>query len=129
MNAVRFTLFFALYVSLLGAVAFYLERTKGEEWIMPGYWLVFSFLAVLTWSAFVFSWIGIKKGGDFSIYSTLGAMIVKLLVAMSFALIYLTKINVDKMIFVIDFISTYFFFSAFEMWALLTNLRHPNKSK
>ncbi len=129
MTPLRFTIFFSIYVACLGTLAFVLNGVAGSTILIPKFWVVFGVLAVLTYSAFIVSWIGIRKGGEFSVYTILGSLIVKLLMSMTFALIYLTKINVDKVIFVIDFISIYFFFSAFEIWALLTNLRHPNKSE
>ncbi|PWG78783.1 hypothetical protein [Pararcticibacter amylolyticus] len=129
MTPLRFTIFFSIYAACLGTLAFVLNGVSGGTILIPKFWVVFGVLAVLTYSAFIVSWIGIRKGGEFSVYTILGSLVVKLLMSMAFALIYLTKINVDKVIFVIDFISIYFFFSAFEIWALLTNLRHPNKSE
>ena len=129
LNPLRFTILFVLFSGLVAGAVFLLDAVLPNPVFIPQFWLIFGVIATLTYLAFIFSWIGMKKGAEFSVYTTLGAMVIKLLLCMLFALLYLLKIKVDKVIFVIDFISIYFLFSGFEIWALLTNLRHPNKSE
>ena len=54
-------------------------------------------------------------------------ILVKLLFCMVLVLVYLLKFKVNDIIFVANFISLYFLFTAFEVYALLCNLRHQNK--
>jgi len=129
LNLVRFTFLFAVFVTCIGLLFVFLDSGLGRSLLIPKFWVIFGGLAVLTLMAYYFSLTGIRKGGEFSVYAILGAIIVKLLISMLFALVYLLRINVDKVIFVIDFISIYFLFSGFEIWALLTNLRDQNKSE
>lgn len=46
---------------------------------------------------------------------------------MSFALIYLYKYKVNDIVFVLNFFYLYFFYTAFEIYSLLSNLRVQNK--
>lgn len=129
MSPLRFTFLFGIYAGIIGLAAAVLNQNFDHTLLIPKFWVIFGALAVVTWMAYVFSWIGIKRGAEFSIYSIMGAVVVKLLLSMAFALVYILRINVDKVTFVIDFMSIYFLFSGFEMWGLLTNLRHQNKSE
>ncbi len=129
MKPIRFVVSFALYVFAVGMIAYAIDLNTAKSVLAPKFWFFFSFLAILTLSAYLFSWIGIRRGAKESVFILLGSMIFKLLLSASFALFYITKIQADKVIFVLNFIILYLLFSVFEMWAVLFNLRHPNKSK
>ncbi len=128
MNQLRFTLTFFVYAVCLGMIAFILNSVLTADVLVPGFWLLFGIQAALTLFAGLVSLAGIKKGGAHSVFSIMGAITVRLLLTMILAMVYLMKINVNKVIFIIDFISIYFFFSAFEIWVVLAKLRHQNKS-
>lgn len=129
MSLLRFTFLFLGYIAGIAVAIFFLADRNGSSFIIPGFWIVFAALALITWLAYMASWLGIRRSPQASVYTILASVVVKLLFCMSLALLYLLKINVNKVTFVIDFISIYFLFSGFEMWALLTNLRHQNKSE
>jgi amino acid transporter len=103
------------------------RRFPGEGLLIPKFWVIFGTIALLTLLAYIFSWIGIRKGGEFSIVAIMGGILLKLLFCMVLVLVYLLKFKVDDIVFAANFISLYFLFTAFEVYALLCNLRHQNK--
>lgn len=56
----------------------------------------------------------------------LAATVLKLLLCMSIALLYIVKIEVSRSLFVLNFFYLYFLNTAFEIYALIRNLRHQN---
>lgn len=113
----------------MGAAAYWFEASNPTNTILvPKFWVIFGFLAVLTLIAYFGSLIGIKKGGESSVFLIMGGIVVKLLFCMSFVLVYLLKFKVNDVYFALEFFSIYFLFTAFEVYALLCNLRHQNKT-
>ena len=129
MKLSRFLFQYFLFTFLLGLTAYLLNRQYPSEGLLiPKFWVIFGAIAVLTLLAYIFSWIGIRKGGEFSIIAMMGSILVKLLFCMVLVLVYLLKFKVNDIIFAANFISLYFLFTAFEVYALLCNLRHQNKN-
>lgn len=129
MNLSRFLLLFTGFTLLVGAGADLIERLDpGDTVLIPKFWVVFGTIAFLTLIAFVLSWIGIKKGADVSVFAILGGIVMKLLFCMVFVLVYLLKFKVNDIQFVVNFFSLYFLYTGFEVYCLLRNLRHQNKT-
>lgn len=129
MTLSRFFLFFSLFTFFLGLTAYLIDaQNPGAGYLIPKFWVVFGAIAMLTLMAYIFAWIGIKKGGDFSVVAIMGSILIKLIFCMVLVLVYLLKFKVDPIVFVLNFISLYFLFTAFEVYALLCNLRHQNKN-
>jgi hypothetical protein len=112
-----------------GGFAVYFENSTPDDTILvPKFWVVFGFVAVLTLIAYFGSLFGLKKDPETSVLVIMGALVVKLLFSMAFVLVYLLKFKVKGVDFCIQFFSLYFLFTAFEVYALLCNLRHQNKT-
>lgn len=129
MSLSRFFLYFSVLVIITGCSACLLEISDPYTVVLiPKFWLVFGFLSATTIIAFTVSYLSMKKDKERSVFGLIGGVVLKLLFCLVFVLIYLIKIKVGNVIFITNFFSLYFLFSAFEMFALLTNLRHQNKS-
>jgi hypothetical protein len=128
MSLKRFLILFTTFTLIVGLAAYTLQITMPKEQLLiPKFWVIFGAVAMLTLLAYIFSWIGIKKGGEFSVLAIMGGILIKLIFCMILVLVYLQKFKVNDLVFVGNFISLYFLFTAFEVYALLCNLRHQNK--
>jgi hypothetical protein len=128
MSLNRFLILFTTFTLIVGLAAYSLQITMpNEQLLIPKFWVIFGAVATLTLLAYIFSWIGIKKGGKFSVLAIMGGILIKLIFCMILVLVYLQKFKVNDLVFVGNFISLYFLFTAFEVYALLCNLRHQNK--
>lgn len=129
MKLSKFLLQYLLFTFLLGLTAYLIhQQYPGDGLLIPKFWVIFGAIALLTLLAYIFSWIGIRKGGEFSIVAIMGSILLKLLFCMVLVLVYLLKFKVNDIIFAANFISLYFLFTGFEVYALLCNLRHQNKN-
>jgi hypothetical protein len=95
--------------------------------LMPKFWLIFQFFSSLT---FLIS-LGVvwaqKKDSTLGGQVFLGATTLKLLLCMTVALLYLRKNRVNDVVFVLNYFYLYLFYTAFEIYSLLSNLRDQNK--
>lgn len=129
MTVKRFLIFISLISLIIGTTAYFVELyTYNYEILVPKFWLLFSFLLGITILAYIVSMNGISKGGENSIFIIMGVATLKLLLCMGLVLAYLLKFEVNSIVFVIEFFSLYFSFTSFEVYALLCNLRHQNKT-
>lgn len=128
MSLSRFTLFYLLYCSILGTVAYLLSYIFTENTIIVrNFWVVFGFLAGITFIAYVVADLGIKRNPETGIMAIMGSIALKMIFSMAFVLIYSLKHKEKGMVFVLNFFSLYLLFSFFEIYSLLRNLRHQNK--
>ena len=129
MSLLRFTILFAVFTFGLGLLAYGIEAyNPGDIVLIPKFWVIFGAIAILTFMVYVMAWYGIRKGGEMSIYGIMGSIFIKMLFCMVLVLVYLLKFKVGKIQFAANFISLYFLFTAFEVYCLLRNLRHQNKT-
>ncbi len=129
MSFLRFLVIFVIISAACGIVFYFIESLNEKNVILiPKFWVIFGFLFFLTLIAYSVSLFGIKKGPESSAFVIIGAIAVKMLFAMGFVLAYLLKIKVEGVSFAVQFFSLYFLFTAFEVYALLCNLRHQNKT-
>ena len=124
----RFLFLFLLVVLVSGLIAYSVEASTPETVLVPKFWVLFGFLAGLTVIAYFAASVGIAKGGEISVYAIMGSVVLKLLLSMVLVLVYLLKIKVNSINFATQFFSLYFLFTAFEVYCLLRNLRHQNKT-
>ncbi|MGY4383729.1 hypothetical protein ACVWYN_000748 [Pedobacter sp. UYP24] len=128
MTLIRFAFFYLIFTLLLGVIAFVLQKTYGDVRILADkFWIVFGFLAMLTFIAYVVAHIGIKKNPETGVMAIMGSIAIKMLFSMAFVLIYSLKSKEKGIVFALDFFSLYLLFSSFEIYCLLRNLRHQNK--
>jgi lysylphosphatidylglycerol synthetase-like protein (DUF2156 family) len=91
------------------------------------FWVVFFFLAGLTYIAYVTAYIGMKRNPEVGVMAIMGSITMKMLFSLAFVLIYSQKNNQIGLSFLTNFFSLYLLFSFFEIYCLLRNLRHQNK--
>ena len=129
MSSFRFLIIFSLLLLFAGTAAYIIENADpATNILIPKFWVVFGFLAVLTALAYVVALVGFKKGPEISVYVVMAAITIKLILSMLLVLVYLQIYKVNSVVFVAQFFSLYFLFTAFEVYALLLNLRHQNKN-
>ncbi|MHA4893385.1 hypothetical protein ACXZ1K_01435 [Pedobacter sp. PWIIR3] len=124
----RFAIYYLIFTLVLGIVAFALQGFYSDVKILADkFWLIFGFLAGLTFIAYAVADLGIKRNPETGIMAIMGSIAVKMLFSMAFVLIYSLKSKERGLVFVLDFFSLYLLFSFFEIYCLLRNLRHQNK--
>lgn len=90
------------------------------------FWLMFGFLAGITFIAYMLVDIGIKRDPEVGVMAIMGSIAVKMIFCMAFVLIYSIKAKGIGLVFLLNFFSLYLLFTAFEIYCLLRNLRHQN---
>lgn len=125
MGVKKFFIIYVLYTLLLAGVALVVKQFFPLA-LVGHFWLIFGFLAVLTFIAYLLAYVGIHRNPQAGVFAILGSVILKMLFAMSFVLIYSMKQKDAGMVFVLNFFSLYLLFTLFEILCLLRNLRHQN---
>ncbi len=87
---------------------------------------MFGFLAGITYIAYVLVDIGVKRDPEVGVMAIMGSIAVKMIFCMVFLLICSIKGKGIGFLFISNFFSIYLLFTAFEIYCLLRNLRHPN---
>lgn len=124
----KFTFFYLMYTAILAALAFGLSLSFPDTPILISkFWAVFVFMCGITYIAYVVAFLGIKRSPETGVFSIMGSIILKMFFSMAFVLIYSLKGEEKGVVFVLNFFSLYLFFSFFEIYCLLRNLRHQNK--
>ena len=117
---------FALFVAVLAVGLQYLFHANVI--LSPHFWLLFVTVFVLTLTAYILSDLGIRKGGELSIYSLIGGLFIKLFACLVVVMVLIIKFPENKMITAYNFFSLYFLFTVFEVICLLRNLRDQNQT-
>lgn len=129
MSLQKFTSYYFIFIGILiGLVILLANLFPATLIFVQKFWLIFGFLAGITYIAYVLVAIGIKRDAQMGVMAIMGANAVKLLFCMAFALVYILKVPGNAQVFLANFFSLYLLFSAFEIYCLLLNLRHQ-KSK
>ena len=79
--------------------------------ITDKFWLIFGFISGLTFIAYLLAYVGIKRNPQIGVFAILGSVIIKMLFAMSFVLIYSLKQTKGDMAFALNFFSLYLLFT------------------
>lgn len=128
MSILRFTLYYLLFSLFLAVVAYFLPSLFPGTVILAGkFWVVFGFLAGITFIAYIVADLGMKRNPEVGIMAVMGSIALKMVFSMAFVLIYSLNNKEKGMVFVLNFFSLYLLFSFFEIYCLLRNLRHQNK--
>jgi hypothetical protein len=128
LKLLKFSISYLIYTAVLAGVAYGLQDQFSEVKILAGkFWIVFGFLAGITFIAYVMADLGIKRNPETGIMAIMGSIAVKMIFSMAFVLIYSLNTTEKGMVFVLNFFSLYLLFSFFEIYCLLRNLRHQNK--
>ncbi|TDG38051.1 hypothetical protein EZJ43_01800 [Pedobacter changchengzhani] len=111
---------------LIGLVSLLTVIFPDKQLFIPNFWLMFGFLAGITYIAYILVDIGVKKDPEIGVMAIMASIAIKMIFCMAFVLIYSIKVKGIGLIFILNFFSTYLLFSAFEIYCLLRNLRHQN---
>jgi len=129
MTLSRFVIYYHLFgVVVAGAAVVLAASFPNSPILSPHFWLIFLVVFILTLVAYILSDLGIRKGGELSVFSLLGGLFVKLLVCLAVVAILIIKYPENKMLTAFNFFSLYFLFTVFEVTCLLRNLRDQNQT-
>ncbi len=95
--------------------------------LVPHFWLMFAFFAVLTLMLVTAVVVGQNRKGAMGAQVFLIFTTLKLLVCMGFALYFITSFRVKSTPFLTGFFYIYLFYTVFEVYILISNLRLQNK--
>jgi len=127
LSLAKFTSSYLIFVGLLiGIIAVLPILFPDVQLFINDFWLMFGFLAGITFIAYVLVDVGIKKDPEVGIMAIMGSIAIKMIFCMAFVLIYSIKEKGIDLVFLLNFFSLYLLFSVFEIYCLLRNLRHQN---
>lgn len=130
MKLSQFVILFHLYALALAAAALGLQYALAPaEILSPHFWALFIGLFVLTLAAYVISDLGVRKGGEVSIYGLMGGIFVKMMLSLVLVTVIIFKFPENKLINGVNFFSIYLLFTVFEITCLLRNLRDQKKTQ
>ena len=128
MSLSRFSLLYLGFCIVLAGLASILnEAFPDANLLVSKFWVMFIFMAGITYIAYVTADLGIKKDPEVGVMAIMASIGVKMFFSMAFVLIYSTKGQSMGLAFLLNFFSLYLLFSCFELYWLLRNLRHQNK--
>ena len=113
-------------VFLAVMIQFMLNFKGFGRYISEFYWQIQLFIGVLSIIAHLLTSNGLKNKADFHIYY-MGSMTIRMLASMFFLLAFLLYMSENQIVFAINFLITYFAYTGFEIYYLLTNLRPDSK--
>ena len=128
MTISRFTVFYILYCTFVGGLAFGLSLLfPHANLLAPKFWVLFGFLAGITFIGYTTAALGMQFSPKTGSKSVMWSVVIKMFFCIAFVLAYSVK-GVEKPVtFVLNFFSLYLLFTIFEISSLLLNLRHQNK--
>jgi len=128
LSLARFTLYYLLYSFLLAAIVVFLPYLFPDVVLfIPRFWVMFGFLAGITYIAYALADFGMKRNPETGIMAIMGSIVIKVMFSLAFVLIYSLNAKEKGLLLVLNFFSLYLLFSFFEIYSLLLNLRHQNK--
>ncbi|MCX2432894.1 MULTISPECIES: hypothetical protein [unclassified Pedobacter] len=123
----KFTSIYFIFVGILIAIIAVLPMIFPEKQLfVKNFWVVFGFMAGITYIAYTLVDIGIKRDPEVGVMAIMGSIAVKMIFCMAFVLVYSIKAKGNGLLFALNFFSVYLLFTAFEIYCLLRNLRHQN---
>jgi hypothetical protein len=126
MKASTAILLYLVFILCLAIPPVTLQHNGYDEWLVPRFWTVFSFISGLTFLVVGSIVIVQAMNKDFFVQAFLAGTTVKILACIIFIFVFLAKNKVNKYVFLGDFFYTYLLNMVFEVYILLRNLRHQN---
>jgi hypothetical protein len=117
---------FLIFTALVAAPALVLTFLNDTSLLINGFWGIFAFITILTFVVLFVMMTVYRKNKDAFAQAFLGATTFKLLVCLVFLLVFIKKMHPEKIIFVADFMYLYLLNTGFEIYGLLSTLRHRN---
>jgi hypothetical protein len=127
MSLIRFLLWSAFIALILFSFGEIIENILHKVIFIDAYPMFILFFFFITMLSYLICAFGLKKSADSSVFIMLGSVVVKLLLSMVFALIFIYGNRFDKIGFLISFFLPYFVYSGFEIYSLMYNLRALKK--
>lgn len=128
MGIVRFVFFFSLFALLVFTVGKVLASLfEGIEILSPSFTVLVVFLYFITLIVYFLSVFGLRLGDEYSVFSLLGGIVIKMLFSLSFIFYLFLKTSENHKVLALNFFSIYFLFTLFEVTVILRNLRDQNK--
>lgn len=124
MSIKQFLIYFLFFNILLGLGPFFAFQYDIIPPLIPHFWILFSVFGVLTLSIHLVAHWRMAISNKASGQVLLGSITVKLLFCMILVFIYLSKMDVNSTLFLLNFFYLYFFHTVFEVYCLLRNLRN-----
>ena len=129
MTLLRFSVYFVGFALVVACAAIALQFLSVDPPLLsPYFWLLFGVVASATFVAYALSDLGIRKGGELSIFSLIGGLFLKLFACLAVVAVLIIKYPENKMLTAVNFFSLYFLFTVFEVICLLRNLRDQNQT-
>lgn len=120
----RFLIYFLLFNVLLALLPYLVQMCVVAPIFIPHFWLLFVVFSILTLSVHLIVHWRMMISSNASGQALLGSITVRLLFCMILVFIYLSKIEVNPVLFLLNFFYLYFFHTIFEVYCLLRNLRN-----
>jgi hypothetical protein len=128
MSLLRFTFYFSLFsLAIFGLAQGLAFLFEGVVRLSPNFIPIFFFLYFLTIIVYFLGLWGMKRGAEYSVYSLLGGIVIKMIVSLSLVFYLFMKSPENKKVLALNFFSLYFLFTLFEVTVMLRNLRDQNK--
>lgn len=127
MGIIKYSIYNLLIGVILYFFGFWINNLSSKSIFLTTYPVFIFFFFVISILVYIICMFGLKKEADSSVFIVLGAVVVKLLLSMVFALIFIYGNRIDKIGFLISFFLPYFIYSTFEIYTLLYNLRALKK--
>jgi hypothetical protein len=128
MGLLRFVFYFSLFALAVLGIALGLASLFEEKILLsPNFIPIFIFLYFLTIIVYFLALWGMKKGAEYSVYSVLGGIVIKMILSLSLIFYLFLKSPENQKVLALNFFSMYFLFTLFEVTVLLCNLRDQNK--
>lgn len=129
MKLSRFFLYYHGFALIVACLSVALQSLVGSTPVLgPHSWVLFIVVFVLTLIAYILSDLGIRRGGELSIYGLMGGLFFKLFACLAVVALLIIKFPENKWITALNFFSLYFLFTVFEVICLLRNLRDQNQT-
>ena len=91
--------FSLLLVSLIRGIQLY-----KPAWVIEKIWVIYLFFTVLTPVIYILAQEGLKRRGPDSVLVLLGSNVLRMIISMSLALVFIIKFRQQALIFAIDFL-------------------------
>ena len=128
MGLLRFTFYFSLFsLAVFGIAQGLAVLFAGVILLSPNFIPIFIFLYFLTIIIYFLALWGMRKGAEYSVYSILGGIVIKMIFSLSLIFYLFLKSPENQKVLALNFFSMYFLFTLFEVTILLRNLRDQNK--
>lgn len=129
MNKIKNSFYTGIVVLVLLAflLKYGLEMKGRADLISSYFWLIQCFVSVISLIAHLITEKGLKNTSDFHMYY-MGSMTIRMLASLFFLLATVLYLTENQTVFAINFLITYFAYTGFEIYYLLTNLR-PDSEK